>query len=76
MFSDATLSDINIVKCYILSQYHLNILKNTISGIITERPHLNCLKQDDPQLVEVFKKKYLDPPSTLPYNFQVPSNNS
>jgi hypothetical protein len=38
-----------------------------------ERPHLNCLSQDDPELVEAFKEHYLLPPSTLPYNFQVPT---
>jgi hypothetical protein len=38
-----------------------------------ERPHLNCLRQDDLELVEAFKEHYLLPPSTLPYNFQVPT---
>ncbi len=35
------------------------------------RPRLNCLAQDDPELVETVRELYLDPPSTLPYNFQV-----
>jgi hypothetical protein len=26
MFSDATLSDINVVLCFVLSQYHLTIV--------------------------------------------------
>jgi hypothetical protein len=35
------------------------------------RPRLNCLEQDDPQLVETVRQQMLDPPSILPYNFQV-----
>jgi hypothetical protein len=29
------------------------------------------MEQDDPELVQTVKERYLDPPSTLPYNFQV-----
>ncbi len=35
------------------------------------RGRLNCMEQDDPELVQTVKERYLDPPSTLPYNFQV-----
>ena len=41
------------------------------AGHFMERPHLNCLSQDDPELVEAIKTHYLHPPSSLPYNFQV-----
>jgi hypothetical protein len=33
------------------------------------------MEQDDPELVQTVKERYLDPPSTLPYNFQVFNSN-
>ena len=34
----------------------------------TLRPHLNCLEQDDPQLIREIQEYNLEPPSDLPYN--------
>jgi hypothetical protein len=35
MFSDVTLSDINVVGCYVLSQYHENIVMTCADSSIS-----------------------------------------
>ena len=46
----------------------------------TLRPHLNCLEQDHPKLIQEIQEYILDPPSDLPYNishqYEEPLENS
>ena len=43
-----------------------------IKGILRIRPHLNCMDQENEDLVNIIKKDYIIPPDDLPYNFSAP----
>jgi len=46
-----------------------NALEPWIFMDLVIRPYLNCLKADDPKVLNHLKKKILTPPSDLPYNW-------
>jgi len=45
---------------------------NGPQGEIVFRPYLNCLHQEDTQLIHIIKQKYIQPPNDKRYSFSVP----
>ena len=66
---------VSFVNEKILETPIANKLGSSLKHSLVTRPTLNCLKQDDEQLIKVIKEDYLKPPSKTagnPYKFSVP----
>jgi len=68
-----TIKSFGVITDYLKEEVFLQKNKNEPPSFLGERviqPHLNCKSQEDPDLVNIVKEQYLDPPSVLPYNFK------